>query len=239
MFGLSYFKSIVVLLAVSLLSVACSQSTDSEVSIEALNGSWQVEDIDGGGIIDSSHITVNFVGDGQIAGATGCNRYRGKLERNGSEVSISQIAVTRKACVPAISMQEQRFVDALESAHRLQIEDDTWLLVLDAQGRQRLKMIRRSQDSEQRQNQMQPQDRAASQSHSFQCDADTFFSVRFVGPETVKLLLNGDSFTLQRDASASGALYAGEDIRFWNKGSVATLQQGSAPAKDCLLVSDR
>lgn len=238
MFGLIRFKSIIALSAVILMA-GCSESLREDFSVEELAGSWQVEDIDGGGVIDKSHITVEFLDDGQIAGSTGCNRYRGSIARHVDKkrLSISQLSVTRRACPPAITAQEKRFLAALESAERVELMNETWLLVFDSQGKPRLKLIEADSETDQLAADV-AQDRATTQSHKFQCGANDFISVRFVGPETVSLLMHGESFLLQRDASASGAQYVGDDIRFWNKGSVATLQRGSENARDCLLISD-
>lgn len=233
------FLTIFCTVITSLLIVACSGANQNDSLVEDLSGSWQVENIDGAGVIDNSHITVEFLDDDQIAGSTGCNRYRGSIARHADKkrLSISQLSVTRRACRPAITAQEKRFLTALESAERVELTDDTWLLVFDSQGKPRLKLIALDSETDRLAEEV-AQDRATTQSHKFQCGANDFISVRFVGPETVSLLMHGESFLLQRDASASGAQYVGDDIRFWNKGSVATLQRGSENARDCLLISD-
>lgn len=239
MFGLSRIQFILALSAAMLLLAGCSESTNDHVSVDTLSGSWQVEDIDGGGVIDNSHITIEFMDDGQIAGSTGCNRYRGAIqtpdEADDSRLSISQLSVTRRACPPAIAAQEQRFVAALESAERVALLKDTWLLLFDSQGKQRFKLIALDTEKDQKPAEV-AQDRAATPSHKFQCGANDFISVRFVGPETMRLLMHGETFLLQRDRSASGAQYIGDDVRFWNQGSVATFQRGSAAKVDCLLL---
>ena len=103
---------------------------------------WQVEDIDGGGIIDRSNITLEFPGNTEIAGSTGCNRYFGSLAVGGDRFAVSGTGSTRRACVPAIMEQEQRFLAALQDAATYAVEDDTWLDLFDAAGDRRVRAIR-------------------------------------------------------------------------------------------------
>ena len=102
---------------------------------------WRVEDIDEGGIIDDSMVTMQLDDDDRIAGSTGCNRYFGGVTIDGGRISASAVGSTRRACAPALMDQEQRFLEALDSVVRFEVDSDTWLLLFDADGRQRLKLI--------------------------------------------------------------------------------------------------
>lgn len=93
---------------------------------------WQVEDIDGGGIIDSAHITLQIDDDG-ISGSTGCNRYFGAVAIAGSAFVADAIGSTRMACAPALMQQEQRFVQALQAVRRFELSGDFLLLYDDSQ----------------------------------------------------------------------------------------------------------
>lgn len=106
---------------------------------------WQVEGVDEGGIIDNSMITVAF-DDGRVTGYTGCNHYFGSYETVGSSITIRDLGSTLKACVPAISAQEQRFLHGLTGATSYRMESDTWLLIIDDRERIRLKMIQIDED---------------------------------------------------------------------------------------------
>lgn len=78
-------------------------------------GTWIVEDINRGGIIDSTHLTVEFGLDGKIAGDTNCNRFSGQYSVSGPEIVIGPLVSTRRACTAeALSLQEQRFLSAME-----------------------------------------------------------------------------------------------------------------------------
>ncbi|NVK57515.1 MAG: META domain-containing protein [Alteromonadaceae bacterium] len=193
----------------------------AKVSQPPLNGVWQVEDIDAGGVIDFSMVTMDFTADDRVAGTTGCNQYTAGLEVDGDKLSVTQIVTTRRACAPALNNQEQRFLAALQSVTTVTYVQDTWLIMKNAGREQRLKLIRLSNQTH------PPQDTAKPKSnnhHLFVCDAGQTLFVAFVGPETIRLTLNDEEETLRRERSASGAKYSNADMVFWNKGSEAMLQ---------------
>ncbi len=109
-----------------------------------LTGLWQVEDIDESGVIDRTMVTLQLEGDNKITGSTGCNRYTGDVNTNDSNFVVANVVSTRRACVPAVSSQEQRFLTALNEASHYEIKSSTWLVVFDASDKQRLKLIKAS-----------------------------------------------------------------------------------------------
>ncbi len=98
---------------------------------------WVVEDVDGGGIIDFSRVTMNFQSDGRLAGRGGCNQYSGGYELDGDTLSVGLLAVTNRACAPALMAQEDRFLSILQAANRLTAGDHGALLVAGPKGRLR------------------------------------------------------------------------------------------------------
>ncbi len=82
---------------------------------------WVVEDIGGGGIIDSSRVTIEFLDDNRVAGRGSCNRYMGSWNLSGEGLSFSRIAGTLMACAPALMEQEQRFLDLMAEVNRFSI----------------------------------------------------------------------------------------------------------------------
>ncbi len=78
-----------------------------------LIGEWQVEDINQQGIIDSSHVTLNFTADGKVNGSSSCNRYFAEYKLTGESLSFSNAGSTRMACPTALMNQEQRFLKTL------------------------------------------------------------------------------------------------------------------------------
>lgn len=127
---------------------ACS-ATDKSLTSPAnpyTGTTWQIEDIDNGGIIDNSMITLHFADTARITGFTGCNRYFGTIHFNNNTVTVSGLGSTRRACAPALMNQEQRFLAALGRISQLEMARDTWLLARDKLGTQHLKMIQIEKD---------------------------------------------------------------------------------------------
>ena len=106
---------IVLLLALLLLAVTgCATATEVNMTeFELTDTGWWVEDIDGKGVIDMSHTTVQFLEQGGVAGDTGCNRYRGSAEISGTSIGFGPMAGTRKACAPSLMDQEMKFYQAV------------------------------------------------------------------------------------------------------------------------------
>ena len=100
-------------------------------SIDLLAGlEWQVEDIEGAGIIDSSRVTLEFdAASRRLAGLGGCNRYNAAFDLSGEGLSIGPAAATRMACAPALMEQEQRFFATLARISRFDIGPDGALLL--------------------------------------------------------------------------------------------------------------
>ncbi|WP_321350047.1 META domain-containing protein [Halopseudomonas oceani] len=93
-------------------------------------GEWVVEDINRGGIIDRSRVTLNFGNDGRVSGRASCNNYVGAYQVDGRSLQLTQLATTRRACAPALNEQETRFVQTLEQISRFHL-DETGALILE------------------------------------------------------------------------------------------------------------
>lgn len=86
---------------------------------------WQVEDINRGGIIDNTVLTMSFHEDGHVSGSTGCNSFSGPYTVIGNTIRFGDAIMTQRACIaPAPSEQESRFVQILQG-------DVTWRLTPD------------------------------------------------------------------------------------------------------------
>lgn len=185
---------------------------------------WQIEDIDESGIVDRSMITLQFTAEGGVAGNSGCNRYFGNVELQGDQLSFSQLGNTRRACVPALMQQEQRFLVAMQSVGSYQVDERDFLLLFDTDNAQRLKAVRIKTDPTAASGtDDQPQDRASEITAQFDCGSSGIVDVRFVGPETLQFTRDGATMVLQRVRSGSGARYAGDQVEFFNKGDTAML----------------
>ncbi len=218
------FSAIVV--AVCLISaVACESETPVSGNVadaDSLMGAWRVEDIDMGGVIDRSMVTIELEQPSRIAGSTGCNQYTGTVEIDDKTFRTDAVASTRRACVAALGMQEQRFLEAISDAVRYEIASDTWLLIFDQSNQQRLKAIK-MEDKSHNQEKGVKFDNASEQVSYLNCDKAGMVGIRFLGPETVEASTNARAVVLERLASASGAKYVGDNVTFWNKGAHALL----------------
>ena len=90
---------------------------------------WVVEDLDGGGIIDRSRVTLNFAADGRVFGNGSCNTYNGGYVLTGEGLTLSRAAATMMACPPALMSQESRFFELLEKVQRFEISADGALIL--------------------------------------------------------------------------------------------------------------
>lgn len=90
---------------------------------------WLAEDIGGRGVIDRAQTTITFDAEGQVTGSGGCNRYFGPVTIEGSAIGFGQIGTTRKACVPALMGQEQRFFGALALTRSFRFDEPGHKLV--------------------------------------------------------------------------------------------------------------
>lgn len=89
---------------------------DEPVVIGTLaGGTWLVEDLNGGGVIDDARLDLAFA-DGQLSGKSGCNNYRGAWQQDGSAIKLGPLMGTRMACAPALMVLEGKFLAALEAA---------------------------------------------------------------------------------------------------------------------------
>ncbi len=187
---------------------------------------WQVEDIDGGGTIDNSQLTIEIPDTTQIAGSAGCNRYAGSISLGSEEFRVSVAADTQRTCVPAINDQERRFLAALLEVRRYVI-NDTVLQLFDERGRARLRAVAISDPvAPSEQVPMDTADPAVPDTMRYTCDEALVVAIRLLRPDTLGVTLPDGEHILERDPDASGARYSGDGVLFWDKGDEALLDIG-------------
>jgi len=127
---------IVLLLALLLLAITgFANATEVNVTeFELTDTEWWVEDIDGKGVTDMSHTTLQFLEQGRVTGDTGCNRYGGSTEVSGTSISFGPMAGTRKACAPPLMDQEMKFYQAVAKVVSWEVADTGLLHLRDANG---------------------------------------------------------------------------------------------------------
>ena len=123
-----------------------STGTASGATMDLIGSEWLLDDMPGGRVLDNVQATLEFPEPGRVAGSGSCNRFNGPctlgdiavtsgedasrgvggVGRGGrATFSVGALATTRKACVPAVGEQEQRYLAALQAAERIEIEGRT------------------------------------------------------------------------------------------------------------------
>lgn len=105
-----------------------------EQRMEWNGDSWRVEDIAGRGVIDNARTTLRVDADGKVSGSTGCNHFAGVARVSGGAISFGNLAVTMRACLPALADQERKFLDALKLARTARLDATGRLLIVSARG---------------------------------------------------------------------------------------------------------
>lgn len=102
---------------------------------------WIVEDLNRGGVIDNSRLTLEFGADGKVSGSTNCNTFSGSYTVDGSTLTLGPLAMTRRACMaPALSNQESRYTAALNGPLSWELRPDG---ALELTGGERRILLRR------------------------------------------------------------------------------------------------
>jgi heat shock protein HslJ len=104
---------------------------------EDLAGShWNLVEIDGQAPIalPEGGLTIGFEAEGQVGGSSGCNSYGGQYAVQSSNLSLSEVVSTLRACADeALNAQEAQFHQALAAVAQYDVQGDT-LTLRDAGG---------------------------------------------------------------------------------------------------------
>ena len=94
---------------------------------------WIAEDINRCGVIDNSRLTLAFGADGKVSGSDHCNRFNGTYTADGSKLTLSPLASTRRACISeALSDQARKYTGALGGELAWRFTPDGALLLTGA-----------------------------------------------------------------------------------------------------------
>jgi putative lipoprotein len=187
------------------------------------NSSWRVENLDEGGLVDNSMITIVFTEEGGVSGASGCNRYFGQVEIDDYNIVFSKLGSSMMACAQTLMAQEKRFFEALQAVKHFNITGGSVLVLSDAQARPRIRAVKVAEEPQSR---PVPIDLPPTTSIEFDCSAEDKdrASMRFLGPNTIELRFAGQTYILQQESTASGAKYVSQGVSFWNKGDEAMIE---------------
>ena len=101
------------------LIIAAALMFTSSLANSALEKTWQL----------STTQSLTFEA-GKVSGFAGCNSFFGSYIQQGSNLSISSLASTRKACEKTLMQSETKFLGLLEKNRRFLISQDGMRLTL-------------------------------------------------------------------------------------------------------------
>lgn len=97
----------------------------ASASGDLAGSSWELEDLNGAGVVEGTHVTLDFAEKGRATGNGSCNRYFSTVDISGSSIRFGAVGATRMACATPVSLQEVKYFEALEAAHRFTVEGST------------------------------------------------------------------------------------------------------------------
>ena len=103
-------------------------SGDTLTEPSLIGTQWLLEDLAGRGALDRLQSTLLFAEPGRVSGRAGCNEFSGPIRWDAARTTIGPLMVTRKACSPAVSDQEARYLEALAGARAIRA-DGPYLLI--------------------------------------------------------------------------------------------------------------
>lgn len=104
--------------------------------VSLLAGSWEVEQLDGGGLLAGSRITLEVSAeDRRVSGLASCNRFTAGFELGGEGLTVAGPASTRMACAPEVMEQEERFLHLLAGARAFDLDSGGKLILSGPAGR--------------------------------------------------------------------------------------------------------
>lgn len=124
-------RKICVCVLITVFLVSCS----STAYIQDISKSeWTLVMLNGASPLDEATITLNFFGD-DLNGTTGCNVYHAMYSVSGKTIEVFDLIVTEQACQEPVGImgQERMYLDILQNARRLLLEDNQLMLVTEDQ----------------------------------------------------------------------------------------------------------
>ena len=112
--------------------------TYTAVSGELKGTNWTANGVNNGktavvGVADTAKLTASFGADGQLTGFGGCNNFTATYSTDGSKISITALAGTKKTCGTETDQLEQQYFTALQNSATYEVSGST-LNVRDSAG---------------------------------------------------------------------------------------------------------
>jgi heat shock protein HslJ len=127
------FVGIAALAAASLLTACATGGRGQPAVLEGTT--WRIVQVDGAEVRRTDDLNMAphlriLSAEGQVHGATGCNRFSGRYMADGTSVRFGPLATTRMACVDgSLAAQESRILDVLNATDGYRI-DGRWLWLM-------------------------------------------------------------------------------------------------------------
>lgn len=90
---------------------------------------WRIDTLNGAEVAPEDAPTIEFAGDGSVAGFDGCNRFHGRFRITGVGIEFRALATTRMACPGRRDGLAQRFLEGLADAELFRLDDDGRLIL--------------------------------------------------------------------------------------------------------------
>lgn len=118
--------------------MALRSDTPTRISASRLIGKrWLVETIDGVSVPVDTESTLSFDSGIAVSGKGGCNAFTASVEILDGVFRAGPLSLQGAPCSPALMALQARYFAALEAVRRFEA-GDLYLLLFDAEGRQRL-----------------------------------------------------------------------------------------------------
>jgi heat shock protein HslJ len=104
------------LIALTLIAVACGSPLDDNANGGLANTSWTVTSVGDVASIAATRPTMAFAPDGTVTGNSGCNQYSGTYRTDGSSIRITNVASTMMMCAGPGADIEAPFLKGLNGA---------------------------------------------------------------------------------------------------------------------------
>ncbi|WP_075291574.1 META domain-containing protein [Pararhizobium arenae] len=206
-----------------LIEAGAVQTVEAGTVPPGLVGTWLVEDIRSGGVIDDLQTTLELHDDGTYSGMAGCNSYTGVFTVSGLQISFAPAAATRKLCPPAVMDQETKFFKALSEGLSYELQENGGLRFFALDYTVPLRLIRHDPLSDL----VLRVPSAAGERSEIRYDCGGFaVTAEYINAGNISLvqLAIGETVVIASNVvSASGAKYMGGPYSWWTKGEAATL----------------
>ena len=114
---------------------------EAPVVTGTLEGKWLLADLNGGGA-PAVPVDLEFdpgdQGTSRVAGSSGCNRFTGAWQQDGTRLTLGPVASTMVACPPPAMEVERKFLGVLQAVTMVEYQADGTVRLKAADGRQLL-----------------------------------------------------------------------------------------------------